>query len=66
MSDYDHQEASVAYLPTKAGDGYEYGGGTILKIASFAFDFGPDKDRGEIALRLALLWNEARENEGRP
>ena len=49
--------ATVCHLPIHSGDGYGYGGGTVLTIGPFAFPFGESPKAAEIAEELARLWN---------
>lgn len=47
--------ATVHTLPIFSGDGYDYGGATVLCIGGFAIPFG-DK-AGDLAERVAEAWN---------
>lgn len=55
--------ANATSLPMKSGDGYGYGGGHILTIGNHAFDFGEGETAGQIARKIARLWNEATPTE---
>jgi hypothetical protein len=54
-------EARVSRAPYFTGDGYGYGGGAILTIGTRAILFGEGHESGEIAERIARLWNANRD-----
>lgn len=50
-------EAKITYLPIHSGDGYGYGGGTILTIGDLSFNFGESPKAKAIAERIVLAVN---------
>lgn len=50
--------ARVSFLPEHTGDGYGYGGGTILTIGKRSILFGDEKDTKLLAQEIADAWNE--------
>lgn len=52
------RRAVVGTKPFHNGDGYSWGGGTVLTIGDLAFEFGGGEG-ALIAYRLAELWNAA-------
>jgi hypothetical protein len=53
-------DARVVQSPIQSGDGYSYGGATILAIGRFGIQFGEHPDVRALADEIARLWNEAR------
>lgn len=49
--------AFVSNLPVYSGDGYGYGGGTLLTIGTTTVPFGEGRKVNEIAYEMALRWN---------
>jgi hypothetical protein len=52
-------DARVLQSPIHGGDGYSYGGSTILAIGRFGIQFGEHSDARALADEIARLWNEA-------
>ncbi|MFC6487323.1 hypothetical protein [Nitratireductor sp. GCM10026969] len=51
------EEAVVTTLPAFSGDGYGYGGGTILSIGDRSIQFGEDYEAHKLAEEVARRWN---------
>lgn len=56
-------EAAVSFLPWQNGDGYSFGGGTILTIGTHSYFMGTDRESEVIAKEIANRWNAARQLE---
>ncbi len=56
--DFANEIAVVSYLPYHDGDGYSWGGGTILTIGKRSIALSP-KD-GKLADEIARRWNASR------
>lgn len=53
--------ANVARLPWQDGDGYSYGGNTILIIGDIAVDLGTGSHAADLAAEIARRWNAEEE-----
>ncbi|HBQ33114.1 MAG TPA: hypothetical protein DD739_10560 [Ochrobactrum anthropi] len=53
------EKAEVRFMPIHSGDGYGYGGGSVLCIGRFAIPFGEHPDAANLALEIARRWNAA-------
>ena len=57
-------DARVLQSPIHSGDGYGFGGATILAIGRFGIQFGEHPDARALADEIARLWNEAHRSAG--
>lgn len=57
MSSIGTSMATVSSLPHFDGDGYSYGGGTILTISDISLQFGCGRCHERLARELASRWN---------
>lgn len=55
-------EAVVTTLPVYSGDGYGYGGGTVLTIGNRSIQFGEGFEAYKLAEEVARRWNEGASN----
>lgn len=62
--DFKKEKAIVSHLPGFSGDGYGYGGGSVLTIGGISLLLGEGSDANELAWELANRWNDA--NEPKP
>ncbi len=53
----DTQPAQASRLPSHSGDGYYYGGGSIVVIGKFAIQIGEGEAAWPLAQELARRWN---------
>lgn len=51
--------AAVLRLPEKSGDGYYFGGGTIVAIGSTAIELGEGPAAAALAEEIVRRWNAA-------
>ena len=49
--------AQASHLPHHSGDGYYFGGGSVLTIGSISIDLGEGSETGPLARELARRWN---------
>jgi len=54
---FDNDKAVVSHLPGFSGDGYGYGGGTVLTIGSRSLLLGEGEAANELAWEIANRWN---------
>ena len=59
IDDFRNEEARVSFLPVYSGDGYGFGGGTILTIGTLAINLGEAPFTRAIAKEIADRWNAA-------
>jgi hypothetical protein len=57
MEAYEGEKAVVSNLPAFSGDGYGWGGGTVLTIGSRSIVFGEGQEANKLAVEIARRWN---------
>lgn len=56
---FKDERATVSHTPSFSGDGYGYGGSTVLTIGGTSLLFGEGERANELAWEMANRWNAA-------
>jgi len=60
MATFENEDARVSQLPSHSGDGYSFGGGTVITIGQISIVLGDGEYAHLLAEEIARRWNAGR------